>query len=55
MSMFPYTLLPDGHTLEPEDVVNPPATTQEESTSTQSPPPASTTPEPEPVTGPTGF
>ena len=25
--MYPYTLLPDGHTLEPEDVVKPPANT----------------------------
>ena len=32
--MYPYTLLPDGHTLEPEDVVKPPAT----------PPPATDSP-----------
>ena len=34
---YPYTLTPDGHTLEPEDVVKPPAESQEESTSTHSP------------------
>ena len=62
--MFPYTLLPDGQTLEPEDVVKPPAETQAEPTLTQSPhldfgnPPPSptpTTPKPEPVTGPPAF
>ena len=51
---YPYTLLPDGHTLEPEDVVKPPAETQEESTLTQSPhldfgnPPTPPAPEPNP-------
>ena len=34
---YPYTLTPDGHTLEPEHVVKPPAELQEESTSTHSP------------------
>ena len=45
---YPYTLTPDGHTLEPEDVVKPPAETQEDSTSTQPP-------KPDPVTGPPAF
>ena len=60
---YPYTLMPDGHTLEPEDVVKPPAETQEESTSTQSPfldfgnPPLPQTGAPtlDPVTGPPAF
>ena len=34
---YPYTLMPDGNTMEPDDVVKPPAETQEESTWTHSP------------------
>ena len=45
---YPYTLTPDGHKLEPEEVVKPPAETQEDSTSTQPP-------KPDPVAGPPAF
>ena len=56
---YPYTLTPDGHTMEPEGVVKPPAETQDESTSTQSPfldfgnplPPAQQPPPTEQFTG----
>ncbi len=51
---YPYTLMPDGNTLEPEDGVKPPVETQDESTSTNSPHldfgnPPPPEPEPEPV------
>ena len=56
---YPYTLMPDGHTMEPDfEPPKPPATTQEESTSENDSPPASTsstTPESDPVTGPLPF
>ena len=56
---YPYTLMPDGHTMEPGlEPPKPPATTQEESTLENDSPPASTsstTPEPDPITGPLPF